>query len=75
MTTWNVALVGLVSALAAATAAWLVSLRLRDASIADICWGPGFSLLAWLYALLPGGAGARPVVMAVLVTAALCVLC
>ncbi|BBO34621.1 hypothetical protein PLANPX_4233 [Lacipirellula parvula] len=26
---------------------WAVSVRLRDASIADVCWGLGFVLLAW----------------------------
>src|SRR4029079_8264553 len=29
------------------------SVRLEDASIADICWGLGFVLLAWLSCLLP----------------------
>ena len=29
-------------------AAWLVSLRLRNASIADIVWGCGFVLIAWV---------------------------
>ncbi len=28
------------------TAAWAVSLRLRDASVADVFWGPGFALVA-----------------------------
>ena len=26
---------------------WLVSIPIRDVSIADIWWGPGFSLIAW----------------------------
>jgi steroid 5-alpha reductase family enzyme len=30
------------------TAVWLLSLRLRDASIADVFWGPGFALVAIL---------------------------
>jgi steroid 5-alpha reductase family enzyme len=29
-------------------AAWLVSLPLRNASIADIVWGAGFVLVAWV---------------------------
>ena len=29
------------------TILWLLSLRLRDASIADIWWGPGFAAIAW----------------------------
>jgi steroid 5-alpha reductase family enzyme len=32
------------------TAVWLLSLRLRDASIADVFWGPGFALIAILSA-------------------------
>lgn len=40
---WNAAvLAGL------AVVLWLVSLVLRDASIVDPCWGPGFALVAWL---------------------------
>ncbi|HXC57349.1 MAG TPA: DUF1295 domain-containing protein [Rhizomicrobium sp.] len=42
MTALSLALV-----LAAATALWLASLRLRDASIVDIFWAPGFALMAW----------------------------
>jgi len=34
------------------TGAWLVSLRLRDASVADVFWGPGFALVAILSAVL-----------------------
>lgn len=34
------------------TAVWLVSLRLRDASIADVFWGPGFALVAILSAAI-----------------------
>jgi steroid 5-alpha reductase family enzyme len=30
---------------------WLISIRMRDASIADIWWGPGFAVIAWLGAL------------------------
>src|ERR1043166_6825008 len=32
----------------AAALLWLLSLRLNDASIADIAWGPGFALTAWI---------------------------
>jgi steroid 5-alpha reductase family enzyme len=34
------------------TAVWLLSLALRNASIIDIFWGPGFALLAVVYSLL-----------------------
>ena len=44
-------LVGLAVALAAFTVLWLVSLALRNASIVDIFWGPGFVLVGWLYHL------------------------
>jgi steroid 5-alpha reductase family enzyme len=27
---------------------WLISLKLRDASVADIWWGPGFAVIAWV---------------------------
>jgi steroid 5-alpha reductase family enzyme len=36
------------------TLLWLVSLRLRDASIVDIFWGCGFVVLAWSTALQAG---------------------
>lgn len=49
---------GLVVTLAAFTLLWLVSLRLRDASIADPFWGPGFLLLTLTY-LLGGGEPSR----------------
>ena len=26
---------------------WLISIKMRDASIADIWWGPGFAVIAW----------------------------
>lgn len=69
MTFWTVALIGLVAALTAMTIVWALSVRWRDVSIVDICWGPGFAALAWLYCLLPAVVGPRPVLMAALVTA------
>ncbi len=43
---------GLVFAVSAAVMLWLLSLRLRDASIVDIFWGPGIAgvvdIVAWL---------------------------
>jgi steroid 5-alpha reductase family enzyme len=48
----------LAAGLAALFALWLASLRLRDASIVDVWWGPGFAVLA---ALAYAGSGeARP---------------
>lgn len=54
MSTLSVALQGLAVLLAAFTLLWVVSLRLRDASIADPFWGPAFLLLAASYAVLSG---------------------
>jgi steroid 5-alpha reductase family enzyme len=46
---------------------WLMSLRLRDASIVDIWWGPGFAAIAaFTCALAPGGDPARGVLVVVL---------
>ena len=39
------ALIGLGTILAALTLVWLVSVKRRDTSVADICWGLGFVLL------------------------------
>ncbi len=40
---WNLA-----AALGFMTCVWVLSVFLRNASIADIFWGPGFVLLAWI---------------------------
>ncbi len=46
------ALVGLAAAAAYVTSIWLLSVAMRNASIIDIFWGPGFVLLTLVYALL-----------------------
>ena len=49
---------------------WLLSLRLRDASIVDISWGPGFAAIAaFSLALGPGGDPARGRLILVLAAA------
>ena len=58
MSTLSVAVWGLACLLAAFTLLWLVSLRLRDASIADPFWGPAFLLAAVVYAGAAGGTAA-----------------
>ncbi len=63
------ALGGLGAILAALTLAWAVSVRLRDASIADVCWGAGFALLTGLYCLLSPTSTPRSWLVAGLVTA------
>ena len=45
-----------------------ISVRLEDASIADICWGLGFVSLAWLYCLLSPTPTPRSWLVAVLIT-------
>lgn len=47
---------------------WVFSLKLQDASIADIFWGPGFVLVAWVTFLTADGLWARRLLVAVLVT-------
>ncbi len=55
--------------LACMTILWLVSLRLKNASIVDIFWGTGFVITNWVYfALTPGGAPARKWLVSILVT-------
>ena len=44
---------------ACVTALWLLSLRLRDAGIADIWWGPGFAVIAWTASEAPLEANLR----------------
>ena len=62
------AALGVVSTMS--TALWLLSLRLRDASIVDIFWGPIFLVQALAYAvLLPDGFEPRRLVVLVIVAA------
>jgi steroid 5-alpha reductase family enzyme len=62
------ALIGLGIILTASTLVWMISVRLEDASIADICWGLGFVLLAGLYCVLSPTLTPRSWLVAVLVT-------
>ncbi len=48
---------------------WLVSLKLNDASIADIWWGPGFAVIAWVGSQLQGVYSHRLLVVQILLTA------
>jgi steroid 5-alpha reductase family enzyme len=64
---WPVALSGLMAVLGALTLLWLVSLRLRDASIVDPFWGPGFALATLVYWIVDGQQGARGTLVLVLV--------
>jgi steroid 5-alpha reductase family enzyme len=62
------ALAGLVAILTSLTFVWMFSVKLRDASIADICWGAGFVMLAWLYCLLSPSLTPRSWLVASLIT-------
>jgi len=62
------ALIGLGTILTASTLVWMISVRLRDASVADICWGLGFVLLAWLYCFLSPTLTPRSWLVAALMT-------
>ncbi|NIN74680.1 MAG: DUF1295 domain-containing protein, partial [Xanthomonadales bacterium] len=59
---------GLAAALALVLLVWLASLVRRDASIIDIFWGPGFALLAWVYAAWGDGWQPRKLLALALVT-------
>ena len=61
-------LIGLAVILAAQTAVWALSLRRRDAGVADVSWGLGFVLLAWIYCLLSPALTPRSWLVAGLVT-------
>jgi steroid 5-alpha reductase family enzyme len=50
------------------TAIWLVSLALRNASIVDVFWGPGFALLAALYLVTSDGFVGRRILVTTLVS-------
>ena len=64
----TLALFGLGIVLTASTLVWMISVRLEDASIADIFWGLGFVLLVWLYCLLAPALTSRSWLVAVLIT-------
>ena len=68
MTGTVAAIIGLGTILAAVTLVWILSVRLRDASIADVCWGLGFVLLAWLYCMLSPGSTPRSWLVVTLIT-------
>jgi len=47
---------------------WILSLKLKDASLVDPFWGPGFAVVAWVAFAVGGGAGPRPFLVLGLVT-------
>jgi steroid 5-alpha reductase family enzyme len=63
-----IAFAGLGLILALATLVWLLSVKLGDASIADVYWGTGFVILAWLYGLLSAATTTRSWLVVALIT-------
>lgn len=59
----------LAATLAAFVVLWIASLVLRDASIVDIFWGPGFALIALVAAWVADGSLARRLLLLAMVTA------
>lgn len=68
MTSVSAALIGIGTILAVATLVWMLSVRLRNAGIADIFWGMGFVLLVWVYCLLSPALTPRACLVAALIT-------
>ena len=62
------ALAGLGAILMTVTLVWVLSVKLRDTSIADVYWGSGFVQLVWLYCLLSPALTPRSWLVAALVT-------
>lgn len=62
------ALIGLAAIAVYVTSVWLLSLALRNASIIDIFWGPGFALAAGVYTIVSDdGYGTRQAIVLALV--------
>lgn len=66
LTTVLLANIGLVAI--AMTSLWLLSLRLRDASIVDPFWGTGFVIIAWATLLISGSTADRSLLLLSLIT-------
>jgi steroid 5-alpha reductase family enzyme len=62
------ALIGLGAIMTGVTLAWTISVRRREASLADVCWGLGFVLLVWLYCVLSSALTPRSWLVAALTT-------
>ena len=61
-------LIGLATIVALFTVLWIASLALKNASIVDIWWGPGFIVMAGAYlAVTDGFAGRRQLITALVV--------
>ena len=58
----------LAAVMAMMVCAWILSLIIKNAGIADIFWGLGFVLIAWLTFFLADGYHSRKILLAVLVS-------
>jgi steroid 5-alpha reductase family enzyme len=65
---WNVLAASAAAILVLMLTMWVLSLRLRDASIVDIVWGFGFVVVAWVARLAAHGSTVRQNVLVVLTT-------
>ncbi len=65
---FSIWLPGLAAACGLLVLVWLASVARRDASMIDIFWGPGFAVVAWVYAALADGWGPRRFLVPVLVS-------
>ncbi|QEG24956.1 DUF1295 domain-containing protein [Mariniblastus fucicola] len=54
--------------IAAMSLLWLVSIRVKDASIVDLCWGLGFVIVAWATAFQTGASDLRAIMLLALTT-------
>ena len=57
-----------VATIAVMVGLWLLSLRLRNASIIDIYWGPGFAVIAWVACAVANSEGPRTLIVPILAT-------
>ncbi len=64
----DVQLLTLAAGAAVMVCAWLVSIAIEDASVADIAWGLTFVAIAWTAHLVGDGASDRSLLIAILVT-------
>jgi steroid 5-alpha reductase family enzyme len=68
MSIWTLFAVTLAATLGFMFVLWLYSLAVRDASIVDSFWGPGFALIGWLSFSLTEGYQPRKLLLVTLVT-------
>jgi steroid 5-alpha reductase family enzyme len=64
----NVLFAGLGGVMALMAVGWLVSLKMKDASIVDILWGLAFVTIAWTTFAVGHGSPARSALLAALIT-------